>query len=540
MPKKLLAILLLVAFVLRVVGIGYGLPLWLVGDEPAFIFGSFKMMELHTLIPAFHQADFISTFYYPPYLSYLYLLPFIAVACVKYLFFSGTFGEFTQFLQTDLSVFFLVSRLISAMIGTATVYVVYRVGKNMFHREGTALLAAAFLAFSFLHVNFSHWGRHWVPATGMFSLILFCLSHPEWSARKRYLTASLIVGVGMGVTQQVGLLTLCIVIWFFLVDRFGLRTLREWWPWACVGMYLFLSLIAYSLWPPGFYVAAAAGEFIAKTPKTLSGFLSGYEFYFMNLVRSEPLLLLWLIIRCVVGIKHRDRFLLASAVFGFLYIAAFYFLFLHTDRFLLLLYPLFALVAARGISVVGEKKFFTVATMVFMMIPVIRYDLLLVKNDTRIQMLQIAKKEIPAGAKVMVMAPLTRLPATVQSIEEQEVVDAASIRSVDNAERFSSVVLAPPRYHALNLFSVRNVDFLANIGEYRQSHGYEYVIYEPLLAEERVGDIFARGGTTIAQLHGYVESRGDSVVNGIGDGWKQLFFSSSIGPEMVMKKFSIY
>src|SRR3989338_1954886 len=174
MRNKLILSLLFVAFILRVVGIQYGLPLWLVGDEPSFIFGSLKMIELRTFIPALHMQEFLWTFYYPPYLSYLYLLPFTFVAGAKFIFFSGSLGEFAQFLQFDLSDFFLAARLLSACIGTATVYLVYRVGKNIFGREREALFSAAFLAFSFLHVNFSHWARHWAPATFVFSFFLFC------------------------------------------------------------------------------------------------------------------------------------------------------------------------------------------------------------------------------------------------------------------------------------------------------------------------------------------------------------------------------
>ncbi|MBI2406557.1 MAG: hypothetical protein HYV25_03170, partial [Candidatus Harrisonbacteria bacterium] len=52
----LLIFILAVAFFVRIAGISYGLPMWLVSDEPPFIFGALKMMELRTLVPALHTA----------------------------------------------------------------------------------------------------------------------------------------------------------------------------------------------------------------------------------------------------------------------------------------------------------------------------------------------------------------------------------------------------------------------------------------------------------------------------------------------------
>ena len=50
--KLILVAILLLALGVRLIGIDYGLPLALVHDEPPFIFGALKMLELKTLIPA--------------------------------------------------------------------------------------------------------------------------------------------------------------------------------------------------------------------------------------------------------------------------------------------------------------------------------------------------------------------------------------------------------------------------------------------------------------------------------------------------------
>ena len=72
--RKLIFWILLLALVLRLWGITYGFPLFLVNDETPHVYGALKMIELKTLIPAFHQEEFSKVLYYPPLLSYFFLV----------------------------------------------------------------------------------------------------------------------------------------------------------------------------------------------------------------------------------------------------------------------------------------------------------------------------------------------------------------------------------------------------------------------------------------------------------------------------------
>src|SRR3989344_6447270 len=111
-PKTLIAIVFF-AFILRVVGISYGLPLWLIDDEPPFVLSAIKMIQLRTLIPAFHQADFVNLLYYPPYLAYLYIVPFVVLLGFQYAAHYALGNLFIPFVVSDLSVFFIMARLIT-------------------------------------------------------------------------------------------------------------------------------------------------------------------------------------------------------------------------------------------------------------------------------------------------------------------------------------------------------------------------------------------------------------------------------------------
>src|SRR3989344_8778346 len=106
-PKLLLVYILLFSFLVRLAGIGYGLPLWLIDDEPPFTLAALKMIQLKTPLPVFHLDEFKAFLYYPPYLSYLYLFPFSVLLAAKYLFFSGGLDQFLYYVNIDLSPFFL-------------------------------------------------------------------------------------------------------------------------------------------------------------------------------------------------------------------------------------------------------------------------------------------------------------------------------------------------------------------------------------------------------------------------------------------------
>src|SRR3989344_6054151 len=168
--KWLLIYILAFAFLVRVAGIGYGLPLWLIDDEPPFTLAALKMLQLKTFLPASYLDEFRTILYYPPYLSYLYLLPFSILLGIKYLFFSGGREQFIYYLTSDLSQFFLIARFLNVVLGVLSAGLLYRVAKNIFSSEGgsasggqnefPALLSAFFLSTSLFHILMSANGRH--------------------------------------------------------------------------------------------------------------------------------------------------------------------------------------------------------------------------------------------------------------------------------------------------------------------------------------------------------------------------------------------
>src|ERR1035437_336508 len=128
----LLLSLLLLAFLLRVVGIGYGLPLTVVNDEYPFTYAALQMIQAHTLIPALHPELFQNILPYPPYLSYVLIPPFIAILGIKFLLWHGSTALFQAHLLTDLSAFFITARLVNVLLGVLSVYLIYRISEALF------------------------------------------------------------------------------------------------------------------------------------------------------------------------------------------------------------------------------------------------------------------------------------------------------------------------------------------------------------------------------------------------------------------------
>jgi len=159
----LLAILVL-ALALRLKGVTYGLPYSFVNaDETMVIPKAFHAAQGHPN-PQF--------FFYPSLYFYLTGALYLLAAPVWWLLGHGNFLAQTSFV-VDNGPYFLLGRLLSVAMGTASVYLVYRLGRDAFGRPA-GLLAALFLAVTPLHVAYSHMAVTDVTAVA-FSLLALVL-----------------------------------------------------------------------------------------------------------------------------------------------------------------------------------------------------------------------------------------------------------------------------------------------------------------------------------------------------------------------------
>src|SRR3989344_1394110 len=502
--KIILFAILAAALGVRLIGLDYGLPLTLIHDEPPFIFCALKMLELKTLVQALHSSEFETALYYPPYLSYLYL-PFFALAIgIKFLFFSGDFETFKNILIADPSIFYIIARIISALLGTATVYLVYLIAKRLFRSERAALFSALFLGLSYTHVLFSHWGRHWVAVTFVFTLALYFLIKNEWSGRKRYMLAALALGLGVGVNYQMAVAFLILPIWALIYDRASFRNLI--WPGA---LFAGLGVLAYALYPAGLPVNASD---VVNSSKSIVGFLEGFSFHFTNLFVNDPALSILALVGFCFLFKINRRLFYVLASFVFAYIAAFYILLFQVDRYIILLLPVLALLA--GYTASRTPVFFIALALLYSFVAVARLDYLLARNDTRVQALEWIKSNTSPADKVMVIGDKMRLSASQEAVSELELIDPEALRSIDRAERELN---SPDSYHALNLYNVGNQEFAKSSALYASQNNYRYLVLDHEYVRRKDFGQIVEMGETLEIWPGYLEEKAD-LANWFGGG----------------------
>ncbi len=470
--------ILLFAFAIRLSGIRYGLPLQVVDDEPPFTLATLLMLQLKTVLPALHVADFSRVLYYPPYLSYLYLIPFGFLGLAHSMLFQGGAAQFSYYLMAHIDQFFLIARFINIIFGTISVWLVYEISLSLFRNTKAALISAALLATSLAHILFSFTGRHWMPISFMYALGFYFLTKENWKMERRYCFSIITAGIGMGVSPIVALFTPLIALWYFLYDRKSVRELMMYRNiLLSTALFVVLALLPNLLYPRSF---GFTGDVTAQQVKTFFGAVSSAILFLKPVFLSDMTVGIFSVIGLAMVWRFQKR--TAGIFIAFIcgYSIVFYMLFRFEYRFALPLIPFLCILAGYGIAKSSEYIFArqsSILPAVILIIPLVfalRFGYLASKNDSRIVLRQWIEENIPAGSRIIVYARLMRLASNPDAIAEQRAIDSASLRSIDAAEErgFANV----PSYHALNLYSVSSSSFYSHALEYAKSHAYQYLV----------------------------------------------------------------
>lgn len=195
-----LAMLLVLAFAIRLVGIRHGLPYAFNPDE-----------EGHFVPPAADAADGDwDPDYYENPAALTYLLSFV----FRIVFWGR---DRTDLLTSDPGAMFLVARVVVAVLGTLVVYLVFRAGREFADRQ-VGLIAAAVMAFAFLPVYYSHQALNDVPTLLGVTLALTACLRLYADGRLRDV---LLAGAGVGLAAGTKYLAapLCLVVALVVVLR---------------------------------------------------------------------------------------------------------------------------------------------------------------------------------------------------------------------------------------------------------------------------------------------------------------------------------
>jgi hypothetical protein len=347
--------ILIIAAVLRLVGVDYGLPHPLVSDEEILIGGALRMAQTGSLIPTLDPV-LAHQLYYPVGLPYTFLAAFAPVAGL--LFAASGFpplSEFTVVLTSHLDMFFLVSRLVGAAFSVATVWIVYRLGAAMFASPIAGLFAAALLSVSWFHVLLGHFARHW-------SATVFFIWLTVWLAWRYYETPSARLAIWAGIGAAAGFAVSYIAVLGY--GAFGLLHLIRYRA-NFLNRFLFFSmaiclsgvLASAALHVPAIerLVGGSAPVLPVDHSKSLGGYLATLGFYMAALWKAEPVLLIFGVAGGLLGLaKFRFHVLVfATAFLGYTVFLDFFMPL--EDRYILPAIPLLVLLAGAGAGVLTPR-----------------------------------------------------------------------------------------------------------------------------------------------------------------------------------------
>ena len=216
----------LIAVVLRLWGINFGLPYLYHPDEPGYVAIAQHIVKTGDLNP--HFFNYPTLFFYLNALAYL---PFYAVGKVLGLFHTVADIPAPILLvggdgMTPLPATFWLGRLLTLTFGSSAVVLVFLVGRQLFGSRRVGLLAALLLALSPTNVTHS---RYITPDTFVVFFAVFSL----WAAvqvyqrgrLRDYLLAGVMAGLTAATKYNGALILVCLVAAHFL--RAGWRGWRD-------------------------------------------------------------------------------------------------------------------------------------------------------------------------------------------------------------------------------------------------------------------------------------------------------------------------
>jgi Dolichyl-phosphate-mannose-protein mannosyltransferase len=209
----ILVVLVLVAFALRVWGVNFGLPYLYYWDEPTVVKRAVR----------FGGGDLNPHFFFYPAL-YMYVLCGVSGLYYGAARLTGHLASVQDFAVeffTSPRGVYMCARVTTALVGAATVAVVYQVGRRFFGRT-VGLIAAAILAVSVLHASYSHIAITDVPQaffiTAAYIPIHSILVKPR---RVDYLLAGSLIGLGVATKYLAILLVPTLLLAHFLREKGG-------------------------------------------------------------------------------------------------------------------------------------------------------------------------------------------------------------------------------------------------------------------------------------------------------------------------------
>ena len=403
-PRRLMSVLLLIAFLLRVPGILWGLPII---DKYAVIYHPDEPKIIRSAI-AFPEDIFrTEDLRYPTGLHYfvgMIVLPLDALA-------SSSQISNAQFQILT----FIIARLISMALGLGSIFLVYLLGKQLYN-SNTGLIAAALLTVSLYHARHSSIATTDVATSFLvMAVLIFLYRLSPKSHYREYVFLGTFIGLLAGVKYSGGIILVAITIVLF--QLFAYANNRDDKQNVLIGGIIAgtVAILAFLFTTPAILVnpkllfdslqyESTRVEFSRLPIWDLQPLIGDYRLLVIGVGLPLALLILFGVVSAFKKTEIRINIPLVATVF--VYVLFFWGSMLV--RYLILILPILCLLAARGVEELIRNntpyvKNIAIAVLVFTIGYSFTYTLasnVLVLNDTRSEASAYFREIISPGSTV--------------------------------------------------------------------------------------------------------------------------------------------
>jgi len=351
-------------------------------------------------------------FHWPSLFSYLLFILYGAYTALAFLFghFSSWEGVIKE-ITFDPVNFLLISRLVSVICSSISVYLIYKIGVCFYKNKLAGIIAAIFLGFTYLDVRNSHFGT---PDSLMVLLVMctiyfICRTHDN-PALKNYLCTGAAYGLAVSAKYNAVFLVAPLIIMQYLIckkNQAGYFTKN-------IFFLGFFTLIAFTLGTPFWIIDFPA--FFSDVTFEIRHLINGHEgivlgrgwWYHLkfSLWYGMGPVLLALSLAGLIRLFLRDvkKSLLVFS-FPLVYYVFFGYGYTVFVRHMLPILPFAALSAALLVTGLFKKhRFFAIIlvglTVLFPLSNAIQFDNIINKKDNRVIAAQWIEKNIPVGSSI--------------------------------------------------------------------------------------------------------------------------------------------
>lgn len=407
LEKSVLIFIILIAFIVRAWGINFGLPYSLHFDEGLLNYTAFFAAS-HKLRP----DQFAYPMFYPYLIIFLYGFYYL-LGLLMGLWHSTR--EFFIAYLTDATPFLLLTRFSTVLISTATVGLLYWIGKKLYHKK-IGLVAAFLLSLTFLSVQEAHYTKE-DTLVGFLGLSAFYLAVRilKNGKTKDYVLGGMILGILFATKYHFFIFLPLLIFAHFLRysrSRSSLKVLfnRKFLIGAVLIPVVFFLLNPYIIINYRQAVANIVGQFEVTTvpwvsPQGQPIFLYYLTHHLKHGMGTPLLLVAWAGIVCLLlKSPKRENLLLVLTPLAF-FITLMVFGSQNFARYAIPILPFLSLSAAVILNNFFKKQAPLIIISLLIILPsflrILKFDYYLTQKDTRLEAKDWIEKNILPGTKVI-------------------------------------------------------------------------------------------------------------------------------------------